>query len=80
MSRGRLIPPSERKNHVQRVAQKNQQLNILKKGGIGRDRISINIPKGKKEEYKAHAAKRGKSLSRLIMDLLEDDMEISGKE
>lgn len=45
-----------------------------------RDRISINIPKGKKEEYKAHAAKRGKSLTRLMMDLLEDDMEISGKE
>lgn len=45
-----------------------------------RDRLEINIPKGKKEEYKAHAAKRGKSLTRLMMDLLEDDMEISGKE
>lgn len=39
-----------------------------------RDRINLNIRKGQKDKYNAHALKRGKSLTRLIIDLLEDDM------
>lgn len=40
--------------------------------------IKIRVPKGKRAEYKAFAEKRGKSLSRLIVDLIEQDMQ-SGK-
>lgn len=77
MSRGRLPNRPQKGKTMYNESRKKSTIKYIKER---RDRISINIPKGKKEEYKAHAAKRGKSLSRLIMDLLEDDMEISGKE
>ena len=38
------------------------------------DQISIRIPKGKREIYKAHAEAQGKSLNQLIVDLLDKDM------
>ena len=37
--------------------------------------IKIRVPKGKRAEYKALAEKRGKSLSRLRVDLIEQDMQ-----
>ena len=40
------------------------------------DRINIAVPKGDRERYKAHAEqKRGKSLTGLIVDLLEEDIK-----
>lgn len=40
-----------------------------------RDFIHLNIPKGSKDKYKAHAERRGKSLTALIIELLEQDMQ-----
>ena len=39
------------------------------------DRINIPFRKGDKDRYKAHAAARGKSLTALIVELLERDIE-----
>lgn len=39
------------------------------------DRINIPFRKGDKDRYKAHAAARGKSLTALIVALLERDIE-----
>ena len=39
------------------------------------DRMDIRMPKGKKEEYKALAEKRGKSLNGLILELLENELK-----
>lgn len=39
------------------------------------DNIQIRVPKGKKEEYKAFAAKHGISLTGLICELLERAMD-----
>lgn len=39
-----------------------------------RDNLNINLPKGKKEEYKAFAESQGKSLTALIVELLEGEM------
>ncbi|MCM1328854.1 MAG: antitoxin [Ruminococcus sp.] len=44
-----------------------------------RDFIHLNIPKGSKDKYKAHAQKQGKSLTALIIDLLEADMREHGE-
>jgi predicted HicB family RNase H-like nuclease len=40
-----------------------------------RDKLTLNLPKGDKERYKAHAEKQGKSLTGLIVELIEKDME-----
>ncbi len=39
------------------------------------DRMDIRMPKGKKEEYKALAERRGKSLNGLILELLENELK-----
>lgn len=39
-----------------------------------REDLKLNLPKGKKEEYKAYAANKGVSLTKLITDLIEKDM------
>lgn len=39
------------------------------------DDIKVRVPKGKREEYKAHAERQGKSLNALIIELLEKDMQ-----
>lgn len=36
------------------------------------DRISLSIPKGKKEEYKQRAEATGKSLNQYIVDCIEN--------
>lgn len=41
-----------------------------------RDKLTLNLPAGDKERYKKHAEqKRGKSLTKLIVDLLEEDIK-----
>lgn len=40
-----------------------------------RDKLTLNLPKGDKERYKAHAEKQGKSLTGLIVELIENDIK-----
>lgn len=40
-----------------------------------RDKLTLNLPKGDKDRYKAHADARGKSLTSLIVELIEKDIE-----
>ena len=39
-----------------------------------RDKLTLNLPMGDKERYKEHAKSKGKSLTGLIVDLLENDI------
>lgn len=39
-----------------------------------RDKLTLDMPKGKKERYKSYAESKGKSLTALIMELLDKDM------
>lgn len=39
-----------------------------------RDKLTLNLPAGDKERYKAHADSKGKSLTALIVELLERDI------
>lgn len=39
-----------------------------------RDKLTLNLPAGDKERYKAHAEKQNKSLTGLIVELLERDI------
>lgn len=39
------------------------------------DRLAIDIPRGEKSRYKAHAERIGKPLRRLIMDLIDEDIK-----
>lgn len=41
-----------------------------------RDKLTLDMPKGKKEQYKKYAENKGKSLTALIMELLETDMNV----
>lgn len=38
------------------------------------DRINLVVAKGKRDVYSAHAKLKDKSLNRLIVDLLDEDM------
>lgn len=40
-----------------------------------RDKLTLNLPAGDKERYKAHAEQRNMSLTGLIVDLLEKDIQ-----
>lgn len=40
-----------------------------------RDKLTLNLPKGDKDRYKAHAEAKGMSLTSLIVELIEKDME-----
>ena len=40
-----------------------------------RDKLTLNLPLGDKAKYKAHAERKGKSLTGLIVDLIEKDIE-----
>ncbi len=42
------------------------------------DQVSLRIPKGERERYKAHAESKGTSLNALIIELLEEDIKKSG--
>ena len=39
-----------------------------------RDKLTLNLPLGDKERYKAYAESNGKSLTSLIVELIEDDI------
>lgn len=39
-----------------------------------RDKLTLNLPLGDKERYKAYAESKGKSLTGLIVELVENDM------
>lgn len=39
-----------------------------------RDKLTLNLPKGDKDRYKAHAESKGVSLTALIVEMLEKDM------
>ena len=41
-----------------------------------RDKLTLNLPAGDKERYKAHAEAKGKSLTALIVELLENDIKM----
>lgn len=44
-----------------------------------REKLTLNLPKGAKERYKEHAEKiHGISLTALIVELLENDIEAFG--
>ena len=40
-----------------------------------RDKLTLNLQKGDKERYRQHAEAKGMSLTQLIIDLIEKDME-----
>lgn len=42
-----------------------------------RDKLTLNLPLGDKERYKTHAESKGKSLTGLIVELLENDIKNS---
>lgn len=69
------------KKRIERQSKTSEsQKKSIKKYQDKLDRLGIRIPKGANEKYKAHAAKRGKSLTALIIELLENDMQKSEKE
>lgn len=39
------------------------------------DDIKVRVPKGKREEYKAHAETQGKSLNQLVIELLDKSIK-----
>lgn len=39
-----------------------------------RDKLTLNLPLGDKERYKAYAESKGKSLTSLIVELIDDDI------
>ena len=39
-----------------------------------REKLTLNLPAGDKARYKAHAESKGKSLTGLLVELLESDM------
>lgn len=45
-----------------------------------RENLNINLPLGDKARYKSHAERRGKSLTALIVDLLEQDIQNADNE
>ena len=40
-----------------------------------RDKLTLNLPLGSKQRYKDHAESKGKSLTGLIVELIENDIE-----
>lgn len=40
-----------------------------------RDKLTLNLPKGDKNRFKAHAESKGMSLTQLIVELLENDIK-----
>lgn len=43
-----------------------------------RDKLTLNLPLGMKERFKMYAASKGQSLTELIVDLIEFDINRSG--
>ena len=51
---------------------KNRTMRYMKES---RDKLTLNLPKGKKDEYKEYAQSKGMSLTELIMSLIDADMQ-----
>ena len=45
-----------------------------------RDKLTLNLPLGDKERYRAYAESKGKSLTGLIVELIEEDISRSKTE
>lgn len=45
-----------------------------------RDKLTLNLPQGDKERYKAHADKKGISLTALIVNLIEADIRAESED
>ena len=56
---------------------KNRTMKYMKEN---RDKLTLNLPKGKKDEYKEYAQSKGMSLTELIMSLIDADMKKSSAE
>ena len=44
-----------------------------------REKLTLNLPLGSKERYKGYAERKGKSLTGLIIELIEKDIERDGE-
>ena len=55
---------------------KNRTMKYMKES---RDKLTLNLPKGKKDEYKEYAQSKGLSLTELIMSLIAADMQKKAK-
>jgi hypothetical protein len=58
----------------------NAKYRTMKYMKESRDKLTLNLPKGKKEEYKEYAQSKGMSLTELIMSLIDADMQKKTKE
>lgn len=63
---------AERKNSEKRIATNNRWTNAHY------DRINIAVPKGRKDEIKAHAESRGQSVNGFIVSAIDEKMERDG--
>ena len=61
-------------NEKKTYYKKAQSKSVVKYISNNYDQISVRIPKGSRERYKAFAEKRGTSLNALIVELLEREM------
>ena len=57
---------------------KAQQRAVAKYNAANYDRVELRLPKGKKEECKAHAAKQGEALNKFIVRAINETMERDG--
>ena len=53
-------------------AQKKASAKYLKEK---RDKLTLNLPLGSKQRFKDYAESKGKTLTRLIIDLIENEIE-----
>lgn len=59
---------------------KAQQASVNKYVKANYDRINVTIPKGRKDEIKAHAAARGESVNAFITRAIDQTMERDNEE
>lgn len=59
---------------------KAQQASVNKYVKANYDRINVTMPKGRKDEIKAHASVRGESVNAFINRAIEETMEREGSE
>lgn len=59
---------------------KAQQASVNKYVKANYDRINVTMPKGRKDEIKAHASARGESVNAFINRAIEETMEREGSE
>lgn len=59
---------------------KAQQASVNKYVKANYDRINVTVPKGRKDEIKAHASARGESVNAFINRAIEETMEREGSE